>query len=389
MYKFAKYENLDVYKNSLKLVQFLSNSGYDAYFVGGFVRDALLKKEVKDIDIVTNARPIQIKKVLGEMKNIKFLEIGESFNIIIAVFEGKQYEIASFRGEKEYKDGRRPSKVYYTQSLEDDAKRRDFTINALYYDPINDKIYDFFKSQKDLQNKVVRAIGKPKERFEEDYLRMLRAIRFAAQKNFDIEEKTFNAIKLNASKIILISKERIKQEFDKILLSNKAGKYIKLCIESGLFENIFLNEIKSSAILSLNKSEQLLSKYALILETHINPEVFLSNFAFDNVSKNRILWILERKDLAQKWNKISEYEKKLIVSNSNFDYLLDYLKSKNIKFDDFESFRDNFKQDEERFKQIKKFTIITGKDLIKLGIPPGKKMGKIIEEIKEKYILGE
>lgn len=192
------------------IVRRLQTAGCSAFWVGGCVRDFLLGREPQDYDIATDARPEQIEKWFK-----RTLAVGRKFGVMIVV-EGKQhFQVATFRADAEYRDGRRPETVVFS-SAEADAQRRDFTVNGLFFDPIAEKLHDWVGGEKDLRAKIIRTIGAPEERFAEDHLRLLRAIRFAAQLGFEIEPETFAAIKKLAPKIELISAERVRDELIKL-----------------------------------------------------------------------------------------------------------------------------------------------------------------------------
>ncbi|HXR48900.1 MAG TPA: CCA tRNA nucleotidyltransferase [Candidatus Limnocylindrales bacterium] len=200
------------------IVQRLQRAGFVAFWVGGCVRDVLLRREPQDYDIATDARPEQIEKLFK-----RTLAVGRKFGVMIVV-EGKhQFQVATFRAEAEYRDGRRPEKVVFS-SAEADAQRRDFTVNGLFFDPVAEKLHDWVGGEKDLRARIIRTIGSPEERFAEDHLRLLRAVRFAAQLGFEIEPQTFAAVKKLAPKIELISAERIRDELIKLFAPDKAGQ---------------------------------------------------------------------------------------------------------------------------------------------------------------------
>src|ERR1035441_7380212 len=188
----------------------LNSAGFHAFWVGGCVRDFLLGREPQDFDIATDARPEQIEKLFT-----RTIAVGRKFGVMVVVEGKQQFQVATFRAEADYQDGRRPKKVVFA-SAEADALRRDFTVNGLFYDPLTEKIHDWVGGEKDLRAKIIRTIGAPEERFAEDHLRLLRAVRFATQLNFEIEPKTFAAIKSLAPKIKLISAERIRDELIKL-----------------------------------------------------------------------------------------------------------------------------------------------------------------------------
>jgi len=211
-----------------EIVARLQTAGCAAFWVGGCVRDFLLGRAPQDFDIATDAKPEQVEKLFR-----KTIPVGKKFGVIIVVEGGHQFQVATFRAEADYQDGRRPEKVVFANA-EADALRRDFTVNGLFYDPLTEKIHDWVAGEKDLRAKTIRTIGKPEERFGEDHLRMLRAVRFAAQLNFEIEPKTFAAVQTFATKIQVISAERVRDELLKLFCPPHASRGLVLLRDSGL-----------------------------------------------------------------------------------------------------------------------------------------------------------
>lgn len=210
--------------------------GFEAYIVGGCVRDFLLEREPSDWDVATNARPEEIQKVFPN----SFYE--NNFLTVTARTGSKkpdlaEIEITTYRTETKYSDKRHPDEVKYAKTLEEDLSRRDFTINAIAIDS-NKKVIDIFDGQKDLKDKIIRAVGNPEKRFSEDALRMLRAVRFATTLNFSIEEKTAKAIKKNSIWLEAVSKERIRDEFVKIIMAEKPANGIELLRELDLLKYV-------------------------------------------------------------------------------------------------------------------------------------------------------
>ncbi|MEZ4749259.1 MAG: CCA tRNA nucleotidyltransferase [Bdellovibrionota bacterium] len=218
------------------IVEALHRAGHDAYFAGGCVRDKLLGTAAKDYDIATSARPSDIQKLFP-----KTIPVGVQFGVILVIESGTPFEVATFRTEGDYQDGRRPKKVSFTD-VRSDAKRRDFTVNGLYYDLRTQKVLDFVGGEADLKKKIIRSIGKAEDRFLEDHLRMLRAARFAVQLGFSLEAETEAAIKAHAPLIAKVSQERIREEFSKLLISPSPAEGIRLLDKLGLLEH-FLPEI--------------------------------------------------------------------------------------------------------------------------------------------------
>lgn len=210
-------------KGALWAIKRLDDSGYEAYAVGGAIRDLLMGREANDFDITTSATPEQMKAVFsGE----RVIETGIKHGTLTVLYEGEPLEITTYRKDGEYDDNRHPRSVEFTSALEDDLSRRDFTINALAYNPISDTLVDLFGGQKDIKDKVIRAIGEPKRRFTEDALRILRGARFSSQLDFEIEPKTKRAMLECAPLLENISRERIAIELNKLLCGKNAKNAI-------------------------------------------------------------------------------------------------------------------------------------------------------------------
>lgn len=221
------------YKVAVSVVQKLQNAGFETYLAGGCVRDLLMKRPVRDYDIATAARPTDIRRLFANVS-----ETGAAFAVSRVVESDTEIEIATFRVDEGSRNGRHPCAVRYATARED-ALRRDFTVNGMFYDPIANRLLDFVNGRTDLEQKIIRAIGDPQQRFREDYLRMLRAVRFAAVLEFEIATDTFSAIRNQASQILHISAERIRDELTALLTeSPRAGRGLQLLWESGLLTDI-------------------------------------------------------------------------------------------------------------------------------------------------------
>jgi poly(A) polymerase len=215
------------------LVARLQQAGHTAYFAGGCVRDQLLGVEAKDFDIATSAKPEQVQQLFPRVTDLT----GKSFGVVRVLVGEESYEVATFRQDGPYKDGRHPESVRFA-TPEEDAQRRDFTINGLFYDPVAERLIDFVGGEADLRAKIVRAIGKPADRFGEDQLRLLRAIRFATRLMFAIEPETWKAICTGAASIRSISAERIRDEINKIFTAAKPEIGLDLLDRSGLLKEV-------------------------------------------------------------------------------------------------------------------------------------------------------
>ena len=209
------------------IIDTLEKAGFEAYAVGGCVRDTILGREPGDWDVTTSARPGQVKRLFR-----RTADTGIKHGTVTVLLGGDGYEVTTYRIDREYEDARHPKEVAFTASLTEDLKRRDFTINAMAYSP-KAGIIDEFEGMEDLKRGIIRAVGNAKERFTEDALRMLRAVRFSAQLGFAVEGETAAAVREMAGRLSLISKERIQAELDKLLLSGHP-EYIRRAYELGI-----------------------------------------------------------------------------------------------------------------------------------------------------------
>ena len=215
-----------------EMVKILSNAGFKAYWAGGCVRDMIMGIEPLDYDIATNARPEQVMKLFK-----KTIPVGASFGVVKVLYDDFEFEVATFRSDGAYIDGRRPEDVHFSTEKED-AFRRDFTINGIFYDPTYEKIIDYVNGQADIKNNIIRTINDPKDRFSEDRLRLIRAVRFAAGFQFEIEPYTYNTIKELADTIFQVSAERIRDELCKMLTGVHPANSIQLLDEVGMLKVI-------------------------------------------------------------------------------------------------------------------------------------------------------
>ncbi len=219
-------------KTATEVVKTIQKAGFEAVFAGGCVRDALLGLEAHDFDIATSATPEQVEALFPNT-----IPVGRQFGIVVVVEDGHQFEVATFRKDGEYTDGRRPDGVEFS-SIEFDANRRDFTINALFYNPVTEEVIDFVGGVADLKCGVLKAVGNAKERFQEDQLRLLRAARFAARFDLVLSDEVKAAATELAPSINNVSAERIGDELSKILTGNNPEKALAILKETGLLAQI-------------------------------------------------------------------------------------------------------------------------------------------------------
>jgi len=218
---------------ALEIVRRLKEAGFISYWAGGCVRDLIMGRSAKDFDIATNAIPDKVMELFPGA-----VAVGKSFGVVRVPVAGNWYEVATFRKDAGYLDGRHPASITFSDPATD-AQRRDFTINALFYDPIGQQVIDYVEGSGDIAKGVIRAVGVPADRFQEDHLRMLRAVRFAATLGFAIEPATANAIRATAVRISAISAERIREELNRLLVeARQAGEAIVLLKDLGLLQMI-------------------------------------------------------------------------------------------------------------------------------------------------------
>ncbi len=241
---------MDEHPEAREIVETLARAGFVAYYAGGWVRDFLLGHPSDDIDIATNAPPETIQALFP-----RTVPLGIAFGIVLVLIGKRQYEIATFRQDFDYIDGRRPSRVEFTTAQED-AKRRDFTINGMFYDPLTGKVIDYVDGKADLERRLIRAIGDPHERIREDRLRMMRALRLSCRFGFAIEAKTEQAIRAHAQELMpAVAIERVVQELEKARGGGKLRELLVLLHEFGLLGSIFpvlrevaLEEVKANLV---------------------------------------------------------------------------------------------------------------------------------------------
>ncbi|MEG9297899.1 CCA tRNA nucleotidyltransferase [Mangrovibacillus sp. Mu-81] len=221
-----------IFQEAIPLIKRIEEAGFQAYFVGGSVRDYLLGRPINDVDIATSAFPDEIKSIFP-----RTADIGIQHGTVLVIEPFGEYEITTFRTESEYRDFRRPDQVEFIRSLEGDLKRRDFTMNSLAMDA-DGVMYDPFQGQADIKQRIIRTVGAPSDRFSEDALRMLRGIRFVSQLGFDMEPATRNALKLNENLLTHIAVERKTMEFEKMMGGEYKDLAIHLLLQSCLFKQL-------------------------------------------------------------------------------------------------------------------------------------------------------
>ncbi|GAA1371862.1 CCA tRNA nucleotidyltransferase [Peribacillus frigoritolerans] len=234
-----------LFLKSVPILELIEEAGYEAYFVGGSVRDYILGRPINDVDIATSATPQEIKRIFPNTA-----DIGIDHGTVLVITDTGTYEITTFRTESGYSDFRRPDAVKFVRSLTEDLQRRDFTMNAIAMDKTG-KIIDPFNGKRDLAKKRIITVGNPHERFHEDALRMMRALRFVSQLDFELDQETFDSLKENAQNISEIAVERILVEFEKLAAGSNKIKAFSLLLESGLYQYLPLFSSKKDHLMDL------------------------------------------------------------------------------------------------------------------------------------------
>lgn len=411
---------------AISIVKTLVKQGHKAYFAGGCVRDELMGLQPDDIDIATSAKPEEIIKLFP-----KTFEKGKAFGVISVMIDGEEFEVATFRKEGKYSDGRRPDHVEWTSDRQD-AMRRDFTINGLFYDPLENKIIDYVEGKQDIQGKIIRTIGNPYHRFDEDKLRMMRAVRFSSRFQYPLEEETKKALIEMTPQITEVSPERIQGELLKILTQPHADQGIHLLSEIGILK-IILPEIEAmkgvEQPLQFHPEGDVYVHTLLLLKNldHPNPELAMGALLHD-VGKPSTFTVKERirfdghtevgADMARKIlrrlrfsNKQIEHISSLILQHLQFINVKQMRKSTLKRFllqagfqDHLELHRldclgchailENYYFCKEKLEELRKEPpprkpIVSGKELIKLGFKPGPIFKKILEAIETAVLEGE
>ena len=381
---------IDLPKNVENIIGSLEEHGFEGFAVGGCVRDSLLKKTPKDWDITTDALPEDMKKIFK-----KTFDTGIAHGTVTVLMDGVGYELTTYRVDGNYSDGRHPDSVSFSKSLSEDLCRRDFTINAMAYS--NKKgIVDLFDGRKDLQNGIIRAVGDAKKRFDEDALRMLRAVRFAAQLGFKIDDDTFEAIKEKAKLLSNVSKERIFVELNKSLCGDFAQN-IKMVYTSGLYRYIGKEFSKLDENIYDFYPRKFPNKkhmyWAAFLENIENVEAvkkILFELKSDNATKNNTyLLVKELKNPLPSSDEDIRWSLHRIGADLFCDYI-EILRSDKKNID----ILDKIDTIENRYSQILKenhayeisMLDITGKDLMDIGISKGPKIGEVLEFLLKKVI---
>lgn len=367
----------------LKIMNMLEEKGYEAYIVGGSVRDFIMGREPSDFDMATNATP---DEMLSVFENFKVIKTGIKHGTLTVFYEKDSVEITTYRIDGEYFDSRHPDEVSFTRSLKEDTDRRDFTMNAIAY---NHKagLVDYHNGFSDIKEKSIRSVGEADKRFKEDALRILRALRFASTLGFDIEKETLKAARKNAKLLQNISAERILVELNKLFLGKNAKKVI---IENSDILLFVSERLFNTAERKLSKLQYLTGNLSLVYTILLNDsslfdsEEELTKLKFSNNDKKRILSLLRliKKDVPE-----SKIELKKLISESEKELFYDYIEYHSMMGINIEELRENFEQicRDGECCSISELNI-NGTDIVNLGIKDGKKIGEILKNLLDAVV---
>lgn len=378
----------------------LRKAGYEAYWAGGCVRDQILGLRPADYDVATSARPDEIRKLFGKNRT---LAIGAAFGVItvLGTKTSGQIEVATFREDAEYSDGRRPDAVHYS-TAEEDANRRDFTINGMFYDPIEDKIIDFVGGQEDLKRGVIRAIGDPQERIEEDKLRMLRAVRFSATFEFELEEATADAVRQRAHDLTVVSAERVGAEMRRMLTHKNRAAAIKRLHDTGLLAIVLPEHAKLEAeeswdwtidLLAALKEPSFSTALTALLFHHTDEKTLAKvteGWRLSNKESERTAWLLEKATALdgaseQYWPDVQ----RILIHEGIADLVT--LQAARVALHRAEEADLAFVQERLAWpaEKLNPPPLVTGDDLVRHGLQPGKAFRTLLEAARNAQLMGE
>lgn len=384
--------SLSIQDAALAVVKRLRDAGHEALWAGGCVRDMLLGIEPSDIDVATSAHPPQIVELFRRTR-----EVGVQFGVVLVKQGPHWIEVATFRTDVNYVDGRRPERVVFT-TAEEDAQRRDFTINGLFYDPLDRRVIDYVGGEQDVRSGIVRAIGEPSHRFAEDHLHLLRAVRFTTRFGFQLDPATAAAIREHAAGLARISAERIREELQKMLERPTRADSLRLIGDLGLLPFLWPNarwtdeqlQRAIRVLAALPAEADFVLSLAGLLREHPLREVRRIGRALrcSNDEIADLAWLVERLDTIHVAELVCLPEFKRLVAHRRFDDLLALHRAvciaQNLSLDAHEAARR--RRDEIPPDQIAPPPLVTGDDLIALGLTPGPLFGAVLEALYDEQL---
>lgn len=386
-------------EEAVRVVRRLRERGHEAYFVGGWVRDLLLGGDPKDADIATSATPDEVERIFPHSH-----PVGKAFGVMHVVEGDTHVEVATFRSEGEYRDGRRPSGVEFT-GMREDASRRDFTINALYFDPETEEVIDPLGARGDLDARLLRAVGDPDERFREDHLRLLRAVRLAVTLDFEMEEATLQAVLRHAHLAGRVAGERVREELERCLASPRRAASVRLLRETGLLEAL-LPEVAGAApgepgeegpfsvilevLGGLPASASLGLALAALLRGCDDQEAgaVADRLRLSRKERDRLTWLVRHREALDAAPAMPKAEIRRWLAEPGFPDLLALLRAREPVSERARRARPILDAARERWPEHPA-PLVDGDDLLRLGVEPGPEMGRLLEAIETAQLAEE
>ncbi|MGE3182818.1 MAG: CCA tRNA nucleotidyltransferase [Phycisphaerae bacterium] len=380
---------------ALDVLMRLRETDHEAFFAGGCVRDLLLGNPPKDFDVATSAHPPDVMRLFRSTR-----KVGAQFGVVLVSSRGDWIEVATFRTDGKYEDGRRPADVTFTNARED-ALRRDFTINGMFLDPVDRVVVDYVDGRADLEGGVIRAIGDPKARFEEDYLRLLRAVRFAARLSFAIENHTLAAIRANAAKISQVARERVLIELEAMLAHPNRARAFDLLVETGMLPHLWPGthfttaEIAEAGVLlrALPPEASFVAAFACLVKTLDKKRIsqIARALTFSNEQRDALVWVCANRDLLHEPEQVMLADLKRALAHPAFAALRELATAQ------FAQLADGAARSaalDARIRaipedQIQPFPFISGEDLIARGLTPGPLFKDVLHELYTRQLNEE
>jgi len=423
-----KAENPALWEAGTRIVKRLQEAGHHAYFAGGAVRDQLLGLRAQDIDIATDARPDTVQALFSRTTDVQ----GKVFGVVRVVEGDQVFEVATFRRDLNYTDGRRPGKVEFT-TAEEDAQRRDFTVNGLFLDPVENRVIDYVGGRADLESRCLRAIGKPEDRFLEDHLRLFRGVRFAAQLGFELEPETWEAIQVHSERARDLAPERVREELVKCFCGPLPGRAMDLLVESGLLR-FWIPEIEAMKgveqppefhpegdvythvrmMVGMLKNADPVLAFSVLLHDIAKPDTYsvdetgrIRFTAHETVGAEKAETILRRLRFS---NEMIEGVRQCVAGHMKFKDAISMKTSTLKRFMSQPYFEQEMelhridcscchadlriyeyireKQEEFASEPLKPEPLVTGKDLLAMGMKPGKAIGDLLHQLEDEQLEG-
>ncbi len=380
---------------AVTIIRRLRDQGHCALLAGGCVRDMLLNREPDDYDVATDAVPQRVMSLFSKTR-----QVGAQFGVVLVRQAGVWIEVATFRSDHRYEDGRHPVAVTFSDP-EEDARRRDFTVNGMFYDPIGDEVIDYVGGQADLRAGLIRTIGNAEHRFAEDHLRLIRAVRFAARLQYAIEEETYRAVRKHAALISRVSAERVRDELEKILTDPHRARALRDMADLGLLGHLWTDpdwtaerEALSAELLGhLGERTSFALAMACMLihwsEQHVNR--VCRDLTFSNELRHRVVWLVGHRRALLDPDGLTLADLKLLMQHAGWSALLEltrvWLEATNRPLDAYELAVERARAIPP--EEVAPAPLVDGEDLIALGLSPGPIFKRILDRVYREQLEGK